>query len=87
MAFETTESKISGAKKAINILGKIQTLYAYGKDVQEALALYQAGTDASYNAAVNALFTSGERTELLDMVTDIATLTTDWETNHASVIS
>lgn len=86
MAFETTTTKISAVARAGNVLGRLRTLYVYGKEVQSALALYQAGTDPAFNAAVDALFTSGERSELGTMLGHINTLVTEWETNHAAAI-
>jgi hypothetical protein len=86
MAFETAEIKIKAVGKAGNLLGQIRTLYTFGKNVQAALALYQAGTDPAFNAAVDALFSGAERAELGVMLGNINTLVTTWEANHAAAL-
>ena len=87
MAFETAETKIQAVSRAGNVLGRLRTLYVYGKEIEAALALYQAGSDPAFNAAINALFSSAERAELGVMLGDITTLTTAWETNHAAALN
>ena len=86
MAFETSETKIRAVARAGNVLGKLRTVYLYGKEVQAALALYQAGTDPVFNAAVDAVFTSAERAELGVMLGEINTLVSAWEANHAAAL-
>lgn len=85
--FDTYQAKSDAARKAFNLLAIIRNIYESGKQVQGALALYQAGTDAAFNAAVNAIFTTAERTELGQMLAQINALVTDWENNHAGAIS
>jgi hypothetical protein len=87
MAFDTAQTKINAVGRAGNVLGRLRTIYSYCKEIEAALALYAAGTDAAFNAAINALFTAPERAVLNDMLADIATLTADWEANHTDVIN
>jgi hypothetical protein len=84
--FDTHQEKANAARKAFNVLALVRSVYESGKQVQLALALYQAGTDPVFNAAVNALFTSAERTELGQMLAQINALVTDWETNHRGAL-
>ena len=85
--FDTSATRRESVKSANNLLPHIQHIYQSCKSAQTLLALYQAGTDATFNAAVNALFTSAERTELGQMLADINTLVTAWEANHGSAIA
>jgi hypothetical protein len=87
MAFDTAKDRIRAVERAGNALGSIRTIYVMAKDLQGALALYQAGTDPAFNAAFNVLFTTADRQELAAMINQLATLATDWETNHAAVVS
>jgi hypothetical protein len=86
MAFETYSTKLAGIHRAITLLHEVRQMYTIGKDVQAVLALYIAGTDPALNAAINALFSAGERAELNTMLTQINALVSDWETNHAAAI-
>lgn len=84
--FDTTATKHAAVQKANTLLPNIQAVYQAMKIVQTSMALYTAGTDATFNAAVNALFSSNERTELGQMLSGINTLVTDWETNHMGAL-
>jgi hypothetical protein len=84
--FDTSATKRQSVQKANNVLANIQAVYAAMKIVQTLMTLYQAGTDPTLNAAVNALFTAAERTEITAMLGGINTLVTDWETNHAGAL-
>ena len=86
MAFETTTTKIEAVTRAGNVLGRLRMIYTMAKEIQAALALYQAGTDPAFNAAVDALFSSAERAELSAMLGNITTLITAWETSHAQAL-
>ncbi len=50
------------------------------------MALYQAGSDPTFNGAINALFTRSERQEIAAMQGQIDQLITDWELNHRGAI-
>ena len=86
MAFETQPTKLAGVHRAATLLHELRQIYQTGKIVQQKLVDYQAATDPAMNAAVNALFTSAERTELNAMLSQINTLVADWETNHAAAV-
>jgi hypothetical protein len=72
--------------QAISLLDQVRSIYSQCKNAQANLVLYQAGTNAAFNAAINTLHPPAERTELNQMLTQINSLITDWETNHADVI-
>jgi hypothetical protein len=80
--FDTSQAKRESVKQANNLLDLIRSVYANGKQIQTLLALYQAGSDPAFNAAINALYTAGERTELNAMLTQVNTLVNDWAANH-----
>lgn len=82
----TTRTKITSATDAAIVVQTIQNTYRAAKNAQTLLNRYTAGTDPTFNAAVNAIFTAGERTELGAMLTQINSLVTDWETNHAAAL-
>ncbi len=84
--FDTSADKSKSVKRANNLLANVQTVYEAMKVVQGLMTLYQANTDTTFNAAINALFSSSERTELGQMTTGINTLVTDWETNHSGAL-
>lgn len=84
MAFDTLTRQ--SQYQAISLLDQIRNIYGQCKNAQANLALYQAGTNPSFNAAINTLHPPSERTELNQMLMQINTLIADWETNHASVI-
>ena len=86
MPFETTDQTIQSVAQATNLLNTIRTLYQQGKSVQSLLALYQAGTNPAFNAAINAMFTPGERTELGAMLTDVNVLVLKWETANRAAL-
>ena len=65
----------------------LRTVHDFATTLQAAFALYQAGTDPTFNAAFNAIFTAGERSELGTMINQlIALCITDWEANHAQAL-
>lgn len=86
MAFENHQSKLAGIHRAGTLIHEIRQLYQIGKGIQQKLADYQAATDPAMNAAINALLTNAERQEVGVMLTQINSLVSDWEANHASAI-
>lgn len=84
--FETYDAKSLSIRQANILLNDVRELYRRGKDVQAKLALYLAATDPAFNASVNALFTSAERSDLNTMLTQINALVTNWETNHRDAL-
>jgi hypothetical protein len=84
--WDNTTARLQSARDATNLPQLYRALYSQAKLIQSALALYQAGSDPPFNAAVNALLTSAERTELNVMANQVNALASDWETNHAGAI-
>ncbi len=80
--FDTSDVKANSLNQATSLLNDTRSLYTQAKSVQSKLALYQAGTDPAFNAAINALFSAAERTQLGQMLAKINDLVTDWEANH-----
>jgi hypothetical protein len=85
--FSTIKTKRNSIDNAYRLLDNIRATYANAKQAQTLLNLYTANTDPTFNAAINALFTSAHRTELAAMLAQINALVADWETNHASAIT
>lgn len=84
--FENTTTMLESVKAAQQLILDLRSIYQSSKLVQIKLALYQAGTDAVFNAAINALFNASERNDLSNMLTDINTLVTHWEANHKAAL-
>jgi hypothetical protein len=82
----TTRARIDSVQAASGLLTRVHALYVHAKEMQSLLARYQAGTDAAYIAAVNAMYTAAERQELAAMLQQANALVSDWEANHAGVI-
>lgn len=80
--FDTSDTRANSINQATSLLNDVRSLYQQAKSVQSKLALYQANTDPAFNAAINALFSAGERTELGQMLAKINDLVLDWETGH-----
>ena len=87
MAFDTARARIEAVGKAGGTLDQLRGVYRTAKALQAKLALYQAGTDPTFNAAFNAVFdVAADRSAIADMIGDLNTLIGDWETTHADVI-
>lgn len=86
MAFENVATKQASVQRALNLLHQMRQLYAIGVNVQSILTDYQAGTNSTLNAAINAQFTAAERAELAVMLTQISALVTDWGANHSAAL-
>ncbi len=84
--FDTTPATLSSIGQAASLIGGIRGLYSQAKSMQSLLALYVAGTDPKFNAAINTIFTATERTELNAMLTQVNALVTDWETSHRAAL-
>lgn len=84
--FDTAAAKEQSVRDANNLLAHIRGLYSSCKSAQELMTRYQAATDPTFNGAVNALYTAGERQELNVMLGQVNSLVTDWESNHRGAI-
>lgn len=84
--FDSALAKQLTIRNAIGLLPALQSVYASGKQAQALLALYQANTDPAFTAAINALYTASEKTELGVMLAQINALVTDWELSHRGAI-
>jgi hypothetical protein len=84
---QAMQAKRDEVGHASAVLDHIRAAYHVAKTAQADLALYNAATNTAFNAMVDALYSSAERTELGNMLTGLSTLITDWETNHAGVLA
>ena len=87
MAFENAQTKIRAVGRAGNVLGLLRTIYAHMDELQAMLATYQAGTDPALNAALNAVYSAAERTEIGAMIAELNTLKAAWEVSHPWITS
>lgn len=84
--FTTIRSTINSQEKAAALLGQLRTIYNQAQIAKASVDLYGSGTDATFNAAVNAIFTAGERAQLATMLGNLNTLVTAWTTNHSTLL-
>ena len=87
MAFENAQTKIRAVNRAGNVLGLLRTIYAHMDELSSMLATYQAGTDPALNAAMNAVYSAAERTEIGTMIAELNTLKAAWEAAHPWITS
>jgi len=85
--FDSANTRRESVRNANNLLDLIRDVYQSGKQIQTLLALYQANSDPTFTAAVNALYSGPERAELAVMLGQINTLVTDWTNNHAGAVA
>lgn len=86
MAFENPERQHAGVQRSLTLLHQVRQLYSIGKVIQSLIIDYQAGNDPALVAALNALYTSAERQELAQMVGQVNTLVTNWESAHRAAL-
>ncbi len=79
--FDTSAAKAASIKKAANILPNVQAAF----EAEDLLALYMAGTDATYNAMVSSLFTGAERTKLAAIGNDATALRSSWQATYPPI--
>lgn len=84
--FELYAQKAESIQKATTVLADIRSIYTDAKRMQEKLALYNAATDLTFNAMIDALFSVAERTELGNMLAEVNALVLDWEANHRAAL-
>jgi hypothetical protein len=84
--FTSTQTTIQSVAEATNVLNSLHSVYSQALTAQRLIQLYLSNADPVFNAAVNAMFSPVQRTELADMLTDVNTLIADWEANHQSAL-
>ena len=84
--FSGTDQTLQSINQAANLRPALRSVYAQAKAVQTLMNLYNANSDPTFNATINATFTSAQRTELANMLGDLNTLLADWEANHRSAL-
>lgn len=81
-----SRAKIESVHTASRLIQIIYSVYTQAKSAQALLSLYQSG-DPVFVAAVNAMLTVSERQEIGALLTDLDTLITVWERDHANLVS
>lgn len=84
--FTAVRTKLNSYSRAAALLGQLQDIHQQAKDVQSSVNDYQAGADPDFVAAINAVFTAGERAQLAAMLGNLNTLVTAWTANHAALL-
>ena len=86
MDFTVAQSQLHSIQRAIMIVEQVRHIYRQCVAVDESLALYQAGTDQLFNDTVDDSYTSAEKQELNQMLTQIDALVSDWQANHGDLL-
>lgn len=84
--FTTVRNTINSQEEAAALLARLQAIYNQAQFAQSTINKYNAATDPTFNAAVNSIFTAGERSQLATMLTNLNTLVGAWTTNHATLL-
>ncbi len=84
--YSSTLEERNSIRRALELVDALKGTYNQVKAVQSSLLLYQAGTDQTFNDAIDASFTLAERQELNQMLSQLDALASDWETNHSVIL-
>lgn len=85
--YTVVTQRVSSYNEAAALLPKLQAIFSQCKEVSTAITLYQAGTNADFNTAVNAIFTQVERAQLASMLTNVNQLVSVWTAQHATLLA
>lgn len=85
--YTQVRSTIDSMNRAAALLPQLQTIYEQAQFAEAAIETYQAGTDPTFNNAVNSIFTSAERQQLANMLTQLTQLVDAWAANHATLLN
>lgn len=88
MAWTDFQARSSATDRVKNIVHALQQVHVIAITLRDARALYQAGTDPTFNQVFDALIhTAGDRTEVNGMIVQLTALAlTDWETAHSALL-
>lgn len=84
--YTTVVARMDSYGNAASLLPKLQQIYRQAQEVDDAITLYQAGTDSHFNTAINSIFSTAERTELGAMLENLQTLTSAWAAQHSTLL-
>ncbi len=85
--FSAFRARRTAFNTGAGVVERMIAIYQGAAGVRDTLVAYQAGTDADLVAAINSAFTNAQRAELATVAQKLATLASDLETNHASLIA
>lgn len=85
--FSTFKTRQAAFHRASGLTDRILAAYSAAAGVRDALAAYQAGSDAELITAINTAFTAAQRQELAQVVQALATFVSEMETNHTSILA
>jgi len=83
---QATQDKLDAVRMASGVLDRMRAAYGAARGAQEAVLLYNAGTNPAFNAAMNALYTNAQLVEFGVIGQRFNTLLVDGDANHASLI-
>ena len=85
--YTVVRQRMSSYGEAASLLPRLRQIYDQCQEVAEAITLYQSGTDADFNAAIQSIFTATERAELAAMLTNVQTLVNTWTAQHSTLLN
>ena len=77
--YTAVQARLTSESEAAAIQEKLKAVYRQAKEVSGLIGRYQGGADTVFNAAVDSIFSAGERGEIAQMITACNTLTAAWE--------
>ena len=72
---------------AANFVDMLRGTYQQAKTARNKIALYQAGTDPSFNAAINAIIPPADRARIAAMKPQLDALLAAWEGTYDDIIN
>lgn len=72
---------------AAAFLDDIQIMYRQAKKARAKLALYQAGSNPQFNAAINAIIPPADRARIGTMLVQLDALVTEWEATYSDIVN
>ncbi len=85
--YTTVRNRTNAYNRAAALLPQLQAIYQQAQAVQSALGDYNANTNPDFNAAIDSIFSTNERTQLAAMLTSLNSLVTTWGNNNAALLA
>lgn len=84
--YAVVTQRMSSYGQAAALLPKLQQIYAHCQEVDDAITLYQSGSNVDFNQAIEAIFSVSERQELAAMLNNVRTLVDLWTAQHPTLL-
>lgn len=85
--YAVVTQRMSSYGQAAALLPKLQQIYIQCQEVDDAITLYNSGTNTDFNQAIEAIFSVSERQELAAMLNNVRTLVDLWAAQHGTLLA